>query len=126
MEISNGTVIKRSTSSGDFPVACVAINTCTFVTSGKASTDSLFNAEKPATNKAKESTTTTKRCLRAPRIMDSIMAYSNSLRLRSLFTWNAPSVTMVSPSSTPLTIATMPLNSSPISTSLKRYLLEAI
>jgi len=65
MAISSGTVMNRSTSSGERPNASVAICTCTFVTSGKASTESLRAAINPNASRIAASTTTTTRCFRA-------------------------------------------------------------
>ncbi len=71
--ISTGTVTKRSTSSGERPGASVAICTCTLVTSGNASSDSLRAASMPKNSSTAATTATTSRCLSAPRINASIM-----------------------------------------------------
>ena len=84
MAISSGTVMKRSTSSGDRPGASLAICTCTLVTSGKASTDSDCKERIPNRIIPNANATTKIRAFKLPRIKASIMGYSNSLRWRSL------------------------------------------
>ena len=72
MAISSGTVMNRSTSSGDRPVASVAICTCTLVTSGKASSESFCIARRPKADSAMATTTRITRCCRQKRTILSI------------------------------------------------------
>src|SRR3989304_2637825 len=62
MVVSTGKVICFSTSVGAIPPAWVRICTWTFVTSGKASTGSLFMAHRPAPTRRRVATTTSNRC----------------------------------------------------------------
>ena len=73
MAISIGIVIKRSTSSGDFPGAGVAICTWIFVTSGKASMVSFLTPKKPATKSAIAKTKTMSLSWSEARTIFSIM-----------------------------------------------------
>ena len=72
---SIGIVTKRSTSSGERPGASLAICTCTFVTSGKASTDKRLVAIKPAISNTTAITKTRRRCCSARRTTFSIMVW---------------------------------------------------
>ncbi|MNY51288.1 hypothetical protein D3C86_1868630 [compost metagenome] len=117
-----GTVTKRSTSSGERPVASVAICTWTLVTSGNASTESLPAARRPKKNSTTAITHTTSRCLIAASTRDVIMAaYPCSRRLRSLSRWNAPSTTTRSPGLMPPCTTRMPSLSAPSLTLVMRY-----
>src|SRR3990170_7344230 len=62
MVVSTGKVICFSTSVGAIPPAWVRICTWTFVTSGKASTGSLFMAHRPAPTRRRVAITTSNRC----------------------------------------------------------------
>ena len=73
IEVSIGTVMKRSTSVGGLPGASVATWTCTLVTSGKASTESLRTAMRPVNNKATLMTAISTRCCKDQRTMAPII-----------------------------------------------------
>src|SRR6185437_7788350 len=71
--ISRGTVMDRSTSSGERPGADVATCTWTFVTSGKASTESRLAASIPKASSAAAITATMTRCRSTSRIRPAII-----------------------------------------------------
>ena len=113
MAISTGNVRYDSTSAGDRPGELVMTVTCTLVTSGTASIDSLAQRGQRGGEQTIALTTSTTPRRRTAKATSAASGLNGGARSSSR---NAPSVTTGSPSATPRTISTSSPPEAPSST----------